>query len=73
MSNAAVGPIYEAIIQEVVNAVRVDFEENGVDEGVLEDLKKVSIASLSISPFPVANSLLRGFLFSLMSLPFISF
>lgn len=55
MSNAAVGPIYEAIIQEVVNAVRVDFEENGVDEGVLEDLKKVSTASLSISPFPVAN------------------
>ena len=41
MSNAAVGHVYDTIIDEVVNAVRVDFEENGVDEGALEDLKKV--------------------------------
>lgn len=41
MSNTAVGPVYETIIQEVINAVRVDFEENGVDDGVLEDLKRV--------------------------------
>lgn len=41
MSNAAVGPVYEAIINEVINSVRVDFEENGVDDSALEDLKKV--------------------------------
>jgi hypothetical protein len=41
MSNTAVGPIYDHIISEVINSVRVDFEEGGVDEGALEDLKKV--------------------------------
>lgn len=41
MSNAAVGQVYDHIISEVINAVRVDFEENGVDDGVLEELKKV--------------------------------
>lgn len=48
MSNAAVGPVYDAIIQEVINAVRVDFEENGVDDGVLEDLKKVRCLHFSL-------------------------
>ncbi len=47
MSNNAVGPVYDAVIQEVINAVRVDFEENGIDDRVLEDLKRVR---LSISP-----------------------
>jgi hypothetical protein len=47
MSNVAVGPVYDLIISEVINAVRVDFEENGVEEGVLEELKKVR---LLISP-----------------------
>ena len=42
MSNTLVGPVYDTIITEVINAVRVDFEENGVDDGALEDLKKVS-------------------------------
>lgn len=41
MSNTAVGPVYDTIIAEVINAVRVDFEENGVDDSALEDLKKV--------------------------------
>jgi hypothetical protein len=41
MSNAAVGSVYDTIISEVINAVRVDFEENGVDDSALEDLKKV--------------------------------
>jgi hypothetical protein len=41
MSNAHVGAVYDHIIQEVINAVRVDFEENGVDDGILEELKKV--------------------------------
>ena len=49
MSNTAVGPVYDIIIAEVINAVRVDFEENGVDDGALDDLKKVR---LSPSPSP---------------------
>jgi transcription initiation factor TFIIA large subunit len=55
MSNAAVGNVYDAIISEVINAVRVDFEENGVDDGALDDLKKVRLAQslcLSLSPPP---------------------
>lgn len=49
MSNTTVGAVYDHIIQEVINAVRVDFEENGVDDGVLEELKKVRI---SLCHFP---------------------
>jgi hypothetical protein len=52
MSNTAVGPVYDTIISEVVNAVRVDFEENGVDETALEDLKKVRL-SQSFDPLPL--------------------
>jgi len=48
MSNTAVGPVYDTIISEVINAVRVDFEENGADDSALEDLKKVRPFSLSI-------------------------
>jgi hypothetical protein len=51
MSNTAVGQVYDTIIAEVINAVRVDFEENGVDDGALEDLKKVR--PLSQSPTPL--------------------
>lgn len=47
MSNATVGAVYDHIISEVINAVRVDFEENGVDDGVLEELKKVRRTSFS--------------------------
>jgi hypothetical protein len=64
MSNAAVGPVYDTIISEVINAVRVDFEENGVDDSALEDLKKVrlpqslplvlTIAALSFLRFVVS-------------------
>jgi hypothetical protein len=42
MSNQAVGSVYQAIIDEVVNSSRVDFEESGVDEAVLEELRLVS-------------------------------
>lgn len=41
MSNATVGNIYQQIINEVIEASRVDFEEGGVEESVLEDLRKV--------------------------------
>jgi hypothetical protein len=47
MSNNQVGTVYQHIIQDVVESSRVDFEEGGVDEHVLEELKLVSL-----SPFP---------------------
>jgi transcription initiation factor TFIIA large subunit len=44
MSNATVGTIYEQIIKDVLEASRVDLEENGVDENVLDELKQVRIS-----------------------------
>jgi transcription initiation factor TFIIA large subunit len=44
MSNQAVGNVYQTIIEEVINSSRVDFEENGVEESVLEELRQVSHA-----------------------------
>ncbi|RGP76250.1 hypothetical protein FLONG3_5379 [Fusarium longipes] len=41
MSNQAVGSVYKAIIDEVVNSSRVDFEESGVEESVLEELRQL--------------------------------
>ncbi|KAK3354235.1 transcription factor IIA, alpha/beta subunit [Neurospora tetraspora] len=55
MSNATVGTVYEHIINEVINAVRVDFEENGVDDSVLEELKKGwqhKLSQLNVAQFP---------------------
>ncbi|KAI0539799.1 transcription factor IIA, alpha/beta subunit [Xylaria digitata] len=40
MSNSQVGTIYQQIINDVISASRVDFEEGGIDEAVLEQLKK---------------------------------
>lgn len=42
MSNQTVGAVYAQIITDVIDSSRVDFEEMGVEESVLEDLKKVS-------------------------------
>jgi transcription initiation factor TFIIA large subunit len=41
MSNTQVGSIYQQIIADVVESSRVDFEEGGVDELVLEELRQV--------------------------------
>lgn len=43
MSNQAVGNVYQSIIEEVINSSRVDFEESGVDESVLDELRLVRI------------------------------
>ncbi|KAF3057274.1 Transcription initiation factor IIA large subunit [Daldinia childiae] len=40
MSNSQVGNVYQQIINDVLEASRVDFEEGGVDEGVLDELKR---------------------------------
>ena len=50
MSNQAVGAVYKAIIDDVVNSSRVDFEESGVEESVLEELRQVRYA-LSFQSF----------------------
>lgn len=41
MSNNTVGAIYRSIIEEVIESSRTDFEEGGVEESVLEDLRQV--------------------------------
>lgn len=62
MSNQAVGGVYQTIIEEVINSSRVDFEENGVEESVLEELRLVSsclmsrLVPLSPSTFPTLSN-----------------
>ncbi|KAI1501146.1 transcription factor IIA, alpha/beta subunit [Biscogniauxia marginata] len=56
MSNAQVGNVYQQIIVDVIEASRVDVEEGGVDEGVLEELrkgwqKKLSQQQLAVFPW----------------------
>lgn len=41
MSNTSVGAVYQQIINDVIDASRTDFEDGGVEEGVLEELRKV--------------------------------
>lgn len=48
MSNTAVGNVYDHIIKEVVEASRVDFEESGIDDSVLEELRSVSQEGLTL-------------------------
>lgn len=55
MSNNVVGNVYQSVIDEVINASRVDFEEGGVDEAVLEELKKgwqQKLSQLEVATFP---------------------
>lgn len=51
MSNTQVGNVYSQIIQDVIDSSRVDFEEGGVDDVVLEELKRVR------SFFSISNSI----------------
>lgn len=57
MSNHIVGEVYQTVIEEVINSSRVDFEENGVEESVLEELRKVS---KRLSSFPVSMTMQRS-------------
>ncbi len=66
MSNNQVGTVYQQIIQDVVESSRVDFEEGGVDEHVLEELKLVSL-----SPFPAVCCFRRCIDFLISKNPFI--
>ncbi|KAI3322727.1 transcription factor IIA, alpha/beta subunit [Xylariaceae sp. AK1471] len=56
MSNSQVGGVYQQIINDVIAASRVDFEEGGIDESVLEQLrkgwqKKLSQQQLAVFPW----------------------
>ncbi|KAH0492520.1 hypothetical protein TgHK011_007469 [Trichoderma gracile] len=55
MSNSAVGNVYQTIIEEVINSSRVDFEESGVEEAVLEELRlgwQQKLSQLDVARFP---------------------
>ncbi|KFY49814.1 hypothetical protein V496_09778 [Pseudogymnoascus sp. VKM F-4515 (FW-2607)] len=55
MSNQTVGTVYQQIIRDVVDSSRVDFEEGGVDESVLDELSRVwqqKLTALSVAQFP---------------------
>ncbi|KAK6582178.1 hypothetical protein PZA11_005875 [Diplocarpon coronariae] len=49
MSNNQVGNVYAQIIDDVIMSSRLDFEEGGVDERVLQDLRMVCYFSLAVS------------------------
>lgn len=60
MSNQTVGAVYQQIIRDVVDSSRVDFEEGGVDESVLDELSRVSCFHLLLYLlFPIATHFLR--------------
>ncbi|RKF62180.1 putative transcription factor iia [Erysiphe neolycopersici] len=55
MSNTQVGAIYQQIIADVIESSRVDFEEGGVDDNVLEALRKgwqTKLTQLDVAVFP---------------------
>lgn len=41
MSNAEASKLYENIIEEVINESRQDFEDGGIDESTLQELRKI--------------------------------
>lgn len=61
MSNQHVGNIYSQIITDVIDSSRVDFEEGGVDEHVLEELRLVSQDGPAVLGIPCVFS--RAILF----------
>ncbi|CAG8981054.1 hypothetical protein HYALB_00008208 [Hymenoscyphus albidus] len=55
MSNAQVGNAYQQIIADVIESSRVDFEEGGVEDSVLEEMRSVwqqKLSSLQVAAFP---------------------
>jgi hypothetical protein len=72
MSNAQVGNVYQQIIADVIESSRVDFEEGGVEEGVLEELRLVSLPAFpfvallfpSVASNTFLHHLLRVILFT---------
>ena len=57
MSNQTVGTVYQQIIRDVVESSRVDFEEGGVDESVLDELTRVSSSISCAVVIPLLDSM----------------
>lgn len=49
MSNFEAIKLYEAVIEEVISDSRQDFEDSGIDESTLQDLRKIWCQKLSLS------------------------
>ncbi|AGO14083.1 AaceriAGR228Cp [[Ashbya] aceris (nom. inval.)] len=49
MSNAEAAKVYEEVVEGVVNEVRQDFENAGIDEQTLQDLRRIWQSKLSES------------------------
>ncbi len=52
MSNIAVGQVYQAIINEVIEQSRTDFDDVGLDDVVLEELRQVNSTWPPVSGAP---------------------
>ncbi|PCG97947.1 Transcription factor IIA, alpha/beta subunit [Penicillium occitanis (nom. inval.)] len=55
MANQQVGQVYDKVIHEVCEASRVDFEEGGVDQQTLEEMRRSwqqKLSSLGVAHFP---------------------
>ncbi|KAH8698829.1 transcription factor IIA, alpha/beta subunit [Talaromyces proteolyticus] len=55
MSNQQVGTVYDRVIQEVCEASQVDFEEGGVDQTTLEEMRtswQQKLTHLGVAHFP---------------------
>ncbi|KAL1986462.1 hypothetical protein VTN96DRAFT_6382 [Rasamsonia emersonii] len=55
MSNQQVGMVYDRVIQEVCEASQVDFEEGGVDQQTLEEMRRSwqqKLSHLGVAHFP---------------------
>ncbi|KAG5368892.1 Transcription initiation factor IIA large subunit [Yarrowia sp. C11] len=55
MSNQIVGNIYQTVIDAVINECRDDFQENGIDEMTLQELKEgwqTKLSSLQVAQMP---------------------
>ncbi|CAG7924461.1 unnamed protein product [Penicillium olsonii] len=55
MSNQQVGVVFEKVIQEVCDSSQVDFEESGVDQQTLHDLRETwqkKLSSVNVAHFP---------------------
>jgi len=69
MSNTQVGTIFSQIISDVVESSRVDFEEGGVDEHVLDELRQVR----PFASFPLRDAVADLHFFIIYKLIFVSF
>ncbi|KAG7662758.1 TOA1 [[Candida] subhashii] len=49
MSNAETSKLYETIIEDVINDSRQDFEDSGIDESTLQELRRIWCEKLSQS------------------------